>query len=146
MKRNAADGLFTKPSRLMLEKAWGYVKMKKIVGAVGIAFLPLLLWSISWGQVNRILLPPEGGTIQALAVDPFNPSVIYAGTAVGGVFKSTDTGETWLPSNNGLGSLMVASLAEGIFEIRLDTTVLPPMEGIGGGGCFVAALFPCSWK
>jgi hypothetical protein len=86
----------------MLEKAWGYVKMKKIVGAVGIAFLPLLLWSISWGQVNRILLPPEGGTIQALAVDPFNPSVIYAGTAVGGVFKSTDTGETWLPSNNGL--------------------------------------------
>jgi hypothetical protein len=32
---------------------------------------------------------PEGGVVRTLAVDPANPGTVYAGTAAGGVFKST---------------------------------------------------------
>ena len=38
---------------------------------------------------------PEGGRILALAIDPRLSSTIYAGTSLGGVFKSTDSGDTW---------------------------------------------------
>src|SRR5712664_1614903 len=40
---------------------------------------------------------PEGGSVTALAIDPSNPAIIYAG-AGGGVFKSTNGGESWSPS------------------------------------------------
>ncbi|MEJ8849517.1 hypothetical protein [Variovorax rhizosphaerae] len=36
-----------------------------------------------------------GGRVRALAQDPRNPFVLYAGTAMGGVFRTTDGGDTW---------------------------------------------------
>jgi photosystem II stability/assembly factor-like uncharacterized protein len=39
-----------------------------------------------------------GSTVWALAIDPQNPNILYAGTESfygGGVFKSTDGGATW---------------------------------------------------
>jgi photosystem II stability/assembly factor-like uncharacterized protein len=44
---------------------------------------------------------PEGGTVYALAIDPDNHSVVYAGTNAG-VLKSTDSGGHWSPVNAGL--------------------------------------------
>ena len=44
---------------------------------------------------------PEGGTVYALAIDPDNHSVVYAG-ANSGVWKSTDGGGRWSPVNAGL--------------------------------------------
>ncbi len=38
-----------------------------------------------------------GGRINTIAVDPTNPSIIYVGTACGGVFKTTNAGATWAP-------------------------------------------------
>ena len=38
---------------------------------------------------------PEGGPISALAIDPATPTTLYAGTADGRVFKSTDGAATW---------------------------------------------------
>ncbi|TAN59220.1 hypothetical protein EPN16_07745 [bacterium] len=46
--------------------------------------------------------PGGGGWIEALAVDPHNPMIVYAGCDVGGVFKSVDGGETWQTANEGL--------------------------------------------
>ncbi|MCL5946437.1 MAG: hypothetical protein M1298_00225, partial [Chloroflexi bacterium] len=45
--------------------------------------------------------------VQALAIDPTNAAVIYAGTnpaTSGGVWKSTDGGQTWTQENTGLPS------------------------------------------
>ncbi|MCL4508777.1 MAG: hypothetical protein M1296_04530 [Chloroflexi bacterium] len=45
--------------------------------------------------------------VQALVLDPTNPSVIYAGTnpnTNGGIWKSTDGGNTWTQMNTGLPS------------------------------------------
>jgi photosystem II stability/assembly factor-like uncharacterized protein len=38
---------------------------------------------------------PNGGLIDAIAVDPSTPTTVYAGTDRGGLFKSVDGGDTW---------------------------------------------------
>jgi photosystem II stability/assembly factor-like uncharacterized protein len=53
---------------------------------------------------------PEGGWIQALAIDPATPATLYAGT-FGGVFKSTNGGGAWGAVNTGLTSTYVYALA-----------------------------------
>lgn len=45
---------------------------------------------------------PYGGTITALTIDPKTPTTLYAGTLVGGVYKSIDGGESWQAINTGL--------------------------------------------
>jgi photosystem II stability/assembly factor-like uncharacterized protein len=56
---------------------------------------------------------PEGGTINALAIDPASPATIYAGSGDiyggAGVWKSTDGGGTW--SHTGLATGTVIALA-----------------------------------
>lgn len=50
-----------------------------------------------------------GGRITALDYDPVN-NLLYAGAAAGGVFKSTDTGITWIPKTDFFPSLSVGAL------------------------------------
>jgi photosystem II stability/assembly factor-like uncharacterized protein len=59
----------------------------------------------AWASIG-----PEGGSILALAVNPVTRSVVYAGTYLGGVYKSTNGGASWQPSNNGLGNFYVSAL------------------------------------
>jgi hypothetical protein len=56
----------------------------------------------SWSPANSGL-PASGFCVQvlALAIDPNNPSTLYAGTSVG-IYKSTDGGANWISSNSGL--------------------------------------------
>jgi len=49
-------------------------------------------------------------TIQALAIDPLMPAILYAATA-GGVFQSVDGGTNWAAINTGLASFNVRSIA-----------------------------------
>ena len=42
--------------------------------------------------------------VNALALDPANPTTIYAGTRNVGIFKSTDGGSSWTNSSNGLNA------------------------------------------
>jgi hypothetical protein len=53
---------------------------------------------------------PEGGAVQAIAIDPATPTTLYAGTA-GGVFKSMNGGGNWSAANNGLTDSDVWALA-----------------------------------
>ena len=39
----------------------------------------------------------DNGMVTAIAVHPFNASVIYIGTAAGGVWRTRDGGTTWTP-------------------------------------------------
>src|SRR6185436_7596308 len=48
--------------------------------------------------------------VSALAIDPSDPSTLYAGTEASGVFKSTDGGQTWSPRSAGLRSLSINAL------------------------------------
>jgi photosystem II stability/assembly factor-like uncharacterized protein len=56
---------------------------------------------------------PVAGAVEALAPDPSNPDVLYAGTVNGGVWKTTDATDpfpTWLPLTDRLPSLAISDL------------------------------------
>ncbi len=55
------------------------------------AYEPLLK-SLSWRNIGPAIM---GGRIDDFAVVESNPSILYVGTAAGGVFKSVNKGTTW---------------------------------------------------
>ena len=60
-----------------------------------------------WAGINEwTSLGPDGGPIHALSMDPHNPSVLYAVTSLGGVFKTVDGSASWGKSGAPLGILI----------------------------------------
>ncbi|HYB53851.1 MAG TPA: hypothetical protein VEG84_08285, partial [Thermoanaerobaculia bacterium] len=51
------------------------------------------------------------GRVSALTVDPTNSSLIYRGTAGGGLWKSEDGGTSWTPLTDSLGNLSIGAVA-----------------------------------
>ena len=52
-----------------------------------------------------------GGRTRGFVINPQNPSIMYAGSATGGVFKSIDGGATWNNVTDGLPDLSIGALA-----------------------------------
>jgi photosystem II stability/assembly factor-like uncharacterized protein len=67
----------------------------------------------TWNAVNAGLeiLSDTGAAITALALDPVNSGIVYAGTAGNGVFRSGDGGAHWTPFNVGLTNFDIRMLA-----------------------------------
>jgi photosystem II stability/assembly factor-like uncharacterized protein len=63
----------------------------------------------TWQAANDATSAAEN--INALAIDPGNESIVYAGTLKSGVIKTVDGGRTWQKMNNGLRSLDVRAVA-----------------------------------
>ncbi|MEE8169066.1 MAG: hypothetical protein V3T70_00830, partial [Phycisphaerae bacterium] len=51
-----------------------------------------------------------GGRTRALAIDPQNPSVLYAGGVAGGIWKSTDAGASWSPLDDAMLNLAITTI------------------------------------
>jgi hypothetical protein len=65
-----------------------------------------------WAGINAwTSIGPDGGSVQALAIDPQNLGTVYAGTSGAGVFKSTNGGTSWSAANAGLTAFNVSTLA-----------------------------------
>ncbi len=62
-------------------------------------------------RAGNTWLGPDGGRPVSLAVDPANPTTVYAGSWGAGMFKSLDGGSTWFQTNTGLGNMYINSLA-----------------------------------
>lgn len=58
-----------------------------------------------WGSA------PYSGRVTAIAVNGSNPNEIFVGTAQGGVWKTLDGGNTWIPLMDQQNSLAVGSIA-----------------------------------
>ena len=56
-----------------------------------------------WGVVS--------GRVIGLAIHPFNPEIVYAGTGGAGIWKSTDGGQNWVDKSGGLNLLTFGSIA-----------------------------------
>lgn len=126
---------------------------------------------LSWGLaavasagVNRWTTHgPSGADVVAIAVDPSNPAIVYAGVSShGGVFKTTNGGESWNPINIGFPdpvptvydlavdasspSTLYAATILGVFKSTNGeswiaiSTGLPRTEDISGTHTFVFAL------
>jgi len=98
---------------------------------------------------------PPGGNIGALAIDPVNPSVLYAGARDGGIFKSINGGASWRPAREGLeadvpcqiaiaaedpGLLYAAAICE---PTPLGSSVFKSVDG--GAHWTTLALPPDNW-
>ena len=51
------------------------------------------------------------GRVNVLVVDPNNPNTYYVGAPAGGIWKSTDAGQTWTPLSDQLGQIGVSGIA-----------------------------------
>ena len=70
------------------------------------------------------------GRVPALAVDPRNSLVVYAGAADGGVWKTTNGGQSWTPLTDSQPSLSTGSIA--LDPANPDTVYVGTGELIGG--------------
>lgn len=52
-----------------------------------------------------------GGRVTDLAVDPLDANVVYAGAAEGGVLRSTDAGQHWIPLFDEQATLSIGAIA-----------------------------------
>jgi hypothetical protein len=77
--------------------------------------------------------PPD--LITTLAVDPQDPTTLYAGT-LSGVFKSGDGGASWTPMNAGLPPYRVTAL---VFD---GLTPMTLYAATSGGGAFALKITP----
>jgi len=83
--------------------------------ARSVGFLPSVDSSLFHGLHFRNVGPPRGGRVTTVTGVPSQPKTFYMGVASGGVFKTTDAGESWLPITDGqvpLGSTGSIAVAE----------------------------------
>jgi hypothetical protein len=65
---------------------------------------------ISNGQTFSVV-NSVSGRLTAIAINPANRNVVYAGTAMGGVYRSLDGGANWTPIMDQANSLAVGAIA-----------------------------------
>jgi photosystem II stability/assembly factor-like uncharacterized protein len=68
---------------------------------------PMAPSSLGW-----IALGPNniGGRVRSIAADPVNANILYAGSVSGGVFKSTNAGTSWFPTDDFAANLSISSI------------------------------------
>lgn len=80
-----------------------------------------------------------GGRTRALAIDQRNPDVILAGGVSGGMWKSTDGGQTWQLRTPDLANLSVTSVAQD--PLNPDTWYYTSGEVIGNSASATGAAY-----
>lgn len=115
-----------------------------VLTALLLSALPALAAGGPWSTLS-----PDGGSVFALAVDPGDPRIVYAGTqGGGGVFKSYDTGETWEPASAGLPRNLGGHVTALAVDPIRRTTLWAGTRGFGvwksldGGASWSLSLLP----
>jgi uncharacterized protein (TIGR03437 family) len=86
---------------------------------------------------NQATIAASAGRVTALVVDPRTATTAFAGTAEGGVWKTTDGGANWLPLTDMQPSLAIGSLA--IDPENPDTIYAGTGEGNFNGDAYFGA-------
>ncbi|MFN4111672.1 MAG: WD40/YVTN/BNR-like repeat-containing protein, partial [Ignavibacteria bacterium] len=63
-------------------------------------------------ELNWTKLGPTNmaGRVRSIVIDYTNPSILYTGSVSGGVWKSTNEGQSWFPLKDNMENLAIASL------------------------------------
>jgi photosystem II stability/assembly factor-like uncharacterized protein len=79
------------------------------------AFSSLAISTTQWTSIGPAPVTYFGnffsGRVRAFAIDPTNPSIGYVGAADGGVWKTTDGGQHWVPLTDTQPTLSIGSIA-----------------------------------
>lgn len=70
--------------------------------------------SASWEPVGDAMVPINGGgagRLNKVVLHPDDPNIIFVGAAGGGVWKSPDAGETWIPLTDDFPVTSIADIA-----------------------------------
>ncbi|HEY6626068.1 MAG TPA: T9SS type A sorting domain-containing protein, partial [Ignavibacteriaceae bacterium] len=103
--------------------------------------------SVAWEFIGPLNV---GGRVVDIEFNPSNPNIVYAGFATGGVFKSTDMGNSWLPVFDSLAVLTVGDIA--IDPQNPDVVYIGTGEANGGhnnfpgGGVFKSTNAGTTWQ
>jgi len=94
-----------------------------------------------WRQVP--IAVPAGAVITSFAIDPVTPSIVYAAHAYGdagsgGVFKSVDSGETWIAVQNGPDT-------SGVIALAIDPNAPTRVYAATQNGVFMSSDAAVSW-
>jgi photosystem II stability/assembly factor-like uncharacterized protein len=109
-----------------------------LLSLIALQTFPEMGSSTVWAGNNKwTSIGPFNGAVQGLAIDPQNPSTIYAG-AGNGVFKSTDGGASWYRVNSGI--LSVSTL---VIDPQTPSIVY---AGSLGGGVFKSMDGGANWS
>ncbi|MBI4645454.1 MAG: SprB repeat-containing protein [Bacteroidia bacterium] len=106
-----------------------FVFITKLLTAFLLVIVNCTMINAQWQQTNG----PYGGNIRCIASDG---TIIFAGTAGGGMFLSTNNGTLWTAVNNGLTSTDIQSLAVNGINI---------FAGTYDGGVFLSTNNGTSW-
>jgi photosystem II stability/assembly factor-like uncharacterized protein len=99
--------LYGNPDVNINERLWNAYRELEARGESG--FLkPSNSTAVVWTELGPWNI---GGRIRSLAVSPANPSLLYAGSASGGVWKSTNFGMSWDPCTDGMPLLGIGAVA-----------------------------------
>jgi len=91
-----------------------------------------------------------GGRVVDIEFNPLDPNIVYAGFATGGVFKSTDMGNSWFPVFDSLAVLTIGDI--GIDPQNPDVVYVGTGEPNGGhnnfpgGGVFKSTDAGSTWN
>ena len=125
------------------------------VPAFALALVLLSVTGSALGQWRRAGL--EGRIVNSIAVDPSNPSILYAGAQIAGLWKSTNAGQSWSPVNTGytgdiatslevaptLPSVLYVGSNAGVFQsVNAAATWAPRNNGLPSGGIVAMAVDP----
>ncbi len=101
----------------------------------------------------------EGRIINSVSVDPSNPSTLYAGAQIGGLWKSTNAGQSWSPINSGYTgdiapfffvhpaapSILYVGSNAGVFQsVNGGANWSPRNNGLPAGGIVAMAIDPAN--
>ncbi|MDX6268976.1 MAG: hypothetical protein QOD28_199 [Acidobacteriota bacterium] len=108
MKRvKAIDQMAAQEARLKEEAKLGLLAQPMISATT---WTPIGPQPIPNGQTSTVPHPVSGRTT-AIAVHPTNPDIVFIASANGGVFRSMNGGQTWVPVFDSAQSLAIGALA-----------------------------------
>lgn len=98
----------------------------------------------TWQEKNNGLRIGVRPSVEALALDPQNTEILYAGAGYSGLsgtlFKSQNGGESWAPLTVGLSDALISSIAVSPFDTRAV------YAGTRGQGVFASADGGRTWQ
>jgi photosystem II stability/assembly factor-like uncharacterized protein len=96
----------------MIKKAlFSIFLLLSVFVSVCINFIAVCASPASTSSIWSSLGPGGGGWITAISIDPQDANTVYVGSDLGGIFKSTDGGNTFVFINDGLKSYAIQDIA-----------------------------------